>query len=269
MSVVLPAARALFAGGVALPAPAAPAVAIAPSTVAVLCDPANGVAAACAVALALGAAAGGRCAIATAVGHGERAALPLSAAAARNASALRERGYDATAVGRLVWLADLRISRRPAPHSGAGKPGDRHAGLERRTGSPDAGGGTAGGGTGEAGRGDRAGEDPVGAVAAASLELAGAARAVGVPAAVAIPLARTAALDRVLGWHDGIVVVDDERTTMPELAELARESVAALDRPVTAMALPSRLPARAAVAGLRAPDAAVRAVADLGLALGR
>lgn len=264
MSVVLPAAKALFAGGVALPAPVAPAVSIAPSTVAVLCDPANGVAAACAVALALGAAAGGRCAIAMAVGHGERAALPLGAGAARNASALRERGYDAAAVGRLVWLADLRISRRPAPRAGTGEPGDRDADLARRAGSPDA-----GRRAGEAGPGDPADDDPVGAVAAASLELAGAAWAVGVPAAVAIPLARTAALDRVLGWHDGIVVVDDERTTMPELAELARESVAALDRPVAAMVLPSRLQARAAVAGLRAPDTAVRAVGDLGLALGR
>lgn len=276
MSVTLPDPRALFPDGVALPVPAAPTAAIAPWTVAVLCDPANGVAAACAVALALGAAAGARCAIAMAVGHDERAALPLAAAAGRNAAGLRERGYDAAAVGRLIWLADLRVSRRRAPSLGetdgvgssatrdrrigladrTALSGGRSAGRAERTGSPD----------GIAQRGDPAEDDPVGAVAAASLELAGAARAVGVPAAVAIPLARTTALDRVLGWHDGIVVVDDERTTMPELAELARESVAALDRPVAAMTLPSRLQKRAAVAGLRVPDEAARAVTDLGLA---
>lgn len=212
----------------------APAAIVDQPTVAVLCDPAAGLVAACAVALALGVAAGTRRAVAMAVGHGERPALPLTAASGRGAAYLRERGYDAAAVGRLVWLADLRVARRA------------HVDGRAPLGPHD--------------------DDPVGVVAAASVELSGAARAVGAPGAVAIPLARTAALDRVLGWHDGIVVVEDERTTMPELAELARESLATLDRPVTAMALPSRLPARAAVAGLRASEAALRAVAELGLA---
>ena len=239
MSVELPDPRALFPGGVALPAPATPVAASAPPTVAVLCDPAHATLAASAAALALAAAAGTRCAVAMAVGRGERAAMPLAATAGRGAARLRGRGYDATAVGRLVCLADLRVSRRPQAVAG----------------------GAAGCGPID--------DDPVGAVAAASLELAGAARAIGAPAAVAIPLARTAALDRVLGWHDGIVVVDDERTTMPELAELARASLSTLDRPLAAMALPSRLTGRAALAGLRATDAAVRAIAELGLLPGR
>ena len=208
---------------------AAPASPSAP-TVAVLCDPAHGAVAASAVALALADACGSRCALAASVGHGAIAAVPAGPAVRRAAAALVGRGYDAAAVGRLVWLADLRVTRRRADDP-----------------RPLA-------------------DDPVGAVAAAALEVAGASRALGAPAALAIPLARSDALDRVLGWHDAIVVVEDGRTTTAELAELVTTSLAQLGRPVAAMGLASRLRARLTVAGLGRPATAVRAVADLGLA---
>lgn len=199
-------------------------------TVAVLCDPAHGAATASAVALALADACGSRCAVAAAVGHGAVAGLPAGPGVRRATAELTARGYDAIAVGRLVWLADLRVTRR---HD------DDAAALR---------------------------DDPVAAVAAAALEVAGAARALSVPAALAIPLARSEALDRVLGWHDAIVVVEDGRTTTPELAGLIAASLAQLGRPVAAMGLASRLRARMTAAGVGRPAAAIRAVAELGLA---
>jgi hypothetical protein len=275
MSVAVPAGRLLLPDV----EEASTAVARTPGpTVAVLCDPRHGRAAAAAVALALAAACGRSCGVAAAVGAGAAAPLPLTAAARRGAALLVGRGYEATATGRLVWLADLRVSR-PVGVTVTDRVGSGRLGSD----SADAGPGGAGGAgadrlgsepvgavpVGSGGvRVDPLHADPVGAVAAASLELAGAARAIGVPAALAIPLARSAALDRVLGWHDGIVVVQDGRVETRELEPLVLGSLAALDRPVASMALPPRAQARTAALGLRTPAAAVHAVAALGLAAG-
>lgn len=247
MSVVLPGGRPLLpwqsrtsdaVGATAVADAPAAAGAVTVPTVAVLSDPRHGPVAAAAVALALADACRQRVGIAAVVGRGSVTPFSLGAGARRSTAQLRERGYDAAPVGRLVWLADLRVSQR-----------DRGDGERSET---------------TVGR-DPAAEDPVGAVAAASLELIGAARAVAAPAALAIPLARCAALDRVLGWHDAIVVVEDGRTTLPELVQLIAESLTALDRPVAAMPLPTRLHAAPAAAGLRAPAPAAAAVASLGL----
>ena len=87
-------------------------------------------------------------------------------------------------------------------------------------------------------------DDIAGRVAATSAELGRAAAFVGAPAAIALPFARTAALDRVLAWHDAIVVVRE-----PDVAALVIEralaSLAELGRPVVAMA-PFAAAARAA-----------------------
>jgi hypothetical protein len=193
-----------------------------PPTVAVLCTPARGHAAAASVALALARAAGRRCAIAAAAGASTRAlpALPATAAAARAARRLRERGQSATASGRLV-----RLVAPPVP--------DRDA-------------------------------DAAGIAAGASAALARAAIATCAPAVLAIPFARVEGLDRVLGWHDGIVVVREPGA--PEgLVERALESLAALGRPVAAIAPPAGAAALAATLGLRAHDSALAAVAELGL----
>jgi hypothetical protein len=84
----------------------------------------------------------------------------------------------------------------------------------------------------------------------------------GMPSAVAIPLARTDALDRVLAWHDALVVVRE--SAMPEAAfERSLASLAGLGRPLAAMTLPPRLASGLAAAGAVAPAAAVEAVAQL------
>jgi hypothetical protein len=106
--------------------------------------------------------------------------------------------------------------------------------------------------------------DPPGVTAAASAALGRAASAVRAPGALAIPLARTAALDRVLRWHDGIVIVR-ERDADDALLDCVRRSVAALGRPLAEMPCPARLPATAAALGIAAPVVALRAVAELGL----
>jgi len=107
-------------------------------------------------------------------------------------------------------------------------------------------------------------DDAVARAAATSAELAGAAAAAGIPAVVALPLIRTAALDRVLAWHDAIVVVREPGVSAA-MIEQALASLAALGRPVAAMAPPTRLAAALAVAGVRAPVEAQQAVAALGL----
>jgi len=107
-------------------------------------------------------------------------------------------------------------------------------------------------------------EDAVARAAAMSAELARAAAAAGVPGAAALPLARTAALDRVLAWHDAIVVVREPAA--PEgMIEQALASLAALGRPLAAMAPPSRPAAALAAGGVRAPVEAQQAVAALRL----
>jgi len=100
--------------------------------------------------------------------------------------------------------------------------------------------------------------------AAMSAELGRCATAAGAPSAVAIPSARTAAVDRVLAWHDAIVVVVE-----PELAESILEralvGLRALGVPVATMTPPARGAGALAAAGLRAPREARQAVAALEL----
>ena len=108
-----------------------------------------------------------------------------------------------------------------------------------------------------------AGDVAVGA-AALSAELGRAAAAAGAPGAVALPYVRTAALDRVLAWHDAIVVVREPDTSEPILQRVL-SSLAALGRPVAEMTPPPRLAATLALAGLRVPSEAAGAVARLGL----
>jgi len=106
-------------------------------------------------------------------------------------------------------------------------------------------------------------EDPSGLAAAASALLGRAVAASGVPGALAVPFARDAGLDRVLGWHHAIVVVHHGRI-LDALVQPVLESVAALGRPVARMEPPARVPATAAMLGLRMPADAARAVAELG-----
>jgi len=113
-------------------------------------------------------------------------------------------------------------------------------------------------------RGPLAIEDEAARAAAASAELARAVAAAGAPGALAIPFVRTDALDRVLAWHDALVVVR-EPATSALLAERALASLAALGGPVAPMAPPARPAAALAVAGARAPAEALQAVAALGL----
>lgn len=116
-------------------------------------------------------------------------------------------------------------------------------------------------------RGPLSADDRAARAAATSAELARAAAAAGLPGAVALPFARTAALDRALAWHDAIVVVR-EPDASDAVIERALASLAALGRPVAAMASPPRLAAALAVGGVRALAEAVHAVAALGLGEG-
>jgi hypothetical protein len=108
-------------------------------------------------------------------------------------------------------------------------------------------------------------EDVAGHAAALSAELRRAASAVDSPAAIALPFPRTAALDRALAWHDALVVVPEGDVSQAML-ERALGSLAALGRPVAAMAPSQRSAATLARLGLRAPDEARAAVARLELA---
>jgi hypothetical protein len=115
---------------------------------------------------------------------------------------------------------------------------------------------------------DRAGaigelEDVAAVAAAASAELARAA-AIGAPAALALPFGRTPGLDRVLAWHDAIVVMREPGVS-DAMLDRALTSLARLGRPVAAMALPIRLSGWLADRGLRTPREAALAVARLGL----
>lgn len=116
-------------------------------------------------------------------------------------------------------------------------------------------------------RGPLPADDREAHAAAVSAELARAAAAAGLPTAVSLPFARTAALDRVLAWHDAIVVVR-EPDASDAVIERALASLAALGCPVSVMAPPPRLAAALAVGGVRAPAEAVHAVAALGLGKG-
>jgi hypothetical protein len=106
--------------------------------------------------------------------------------------------------------------------------------------------------------------DAAGAAAAASAALGRATGVVRAPAALALPLVRTPALDRVLRWHDGIVIVQGDAADEAVLHHV-RRSVAALDRRVAEMHGLPRHVASAALLGLVAPADAMRAVEGLGL----
>jgi hypothetical protein len=110
-------------------------------------------------------------------------------------------------------------------------------------------------------------DDVAGEAAALVVVTAGAGRMLGVPAVVALPVARTAALDRVLGWADAVVVAERHAKT-PAVAALERASIERLARPTAFMATPSRAAALLAGAGMRATPEAVQAVAVLGRELG-
>jgi hypothetical protein len=107
-------------------------------------------------------------------------------------------------------------------------------------------------------------DDVAGRAAVLSAELGRAAAYVGAPAAIALPLARTEALDRVLAWHDAVVVVR-EPDAPAAVIERALISLAALGRPVATMAPPLRLSGTLAVGGVVAPAEAMRAVVELDL----
>ncbi|HST43003.1 MAG TPA: hypothetical protein VLK58_25990 [Conexibacter sp.] len=107
-------------------------------------------------------------------------------------------------------------------------------------------------------------DDPTAAAAGLSARVARAAAAIGAPSALALPLARSAALDRILAWHDGVVVVQEPGASAA-IAELVLDSLAALGRPVTAVVAPSRVVAQVVTLGLHTPGFAAAAVERLGL----
>jgi hypothetical protein len=113
------------------------------------------------------------------------------------------------------------------------------------------------------GRGDAPADEVAAWAAAVCAQIGRAGAAVGAPGAVSLPFARSAALDRVLAWHDAIVVVPEPGSSDAVL-ERALTSLGALGRPVAAMAPASRLGGLLALAGVRAPAEAVGAVAQLG-----
>ena len=211
--------------------------------VAILCSPARGRAAASAIALALARAVGSPCALAGAVGHGPIGSIGSGVAGRRAVGTLRERGLPGVASGRLVWLADRRGTPTDAGAPALTAPSATEAGPGMEALPP---------------------MDVAARAAASSAELWRAAAAIGAPAALALPFARTDALDRVLSWHDAIVVVR-EPGLAASLVEQALESLVALGRPVAAMTPPPRLPAMLATYGLRAPREAIEAIAELGL----
>lgn len=88
--------------------------------------------------------------------------------------------------------------------------------------------------------------------------------ATGAPGVLAIPLVRTDALDRVIAWHDGVVVICEPDATAAVAGRVAA-SLAALGRPIACAAPPSRRTAALAELGLRAPVVAVQAAEQLRL----
>ncbi|MDO8186650.1 hypothetical protein Q5424_16040 [Conexibacter sp. JD483] len=216
-------------------------------TVAVLTAAAAPQPAAAAVALALAAACGTRSALTACVAGAPPSGLLHLPASVAAAARLRRDDLPARACGRLVWLAS---DRDAAPADGEGAGGDP-AGAET-----DA---------ARAGR-EPAGGDPGGADADAAESLGAAlvraARKCGLPAVIGIGGARSDQLDRALVCYDGVVVVLPAAAATP-LAAATLESLALLGLPAAAMPAPRRLDAAAALAGLRAPRAAVVAVVAL------
>jgi len=111
-------------------------------------------------------------------------------------------------------------------------------------------------------RGELQADDVPARCAALSAELGRSAAALGVPAAVAFPCTRTDALDRVLAWHDAIVVVR-EPDAPPAMIEHALASLARLGRPAGVLTPPARLPGGLAIAGVVVPAEAASVVAEL------
>jgi hypothetical protein len=201
--------------------------------VAILCTAPVARVAAAGVALALARATGQPCALAGAVGADAGTALGGLLAARRAAAALQRRGLPASASGRLTWLSDRR---------GPLVPGD----VVGHTGAAT----------------DVLALDVPARCAVLSAELGRSAAVLGLSAAVAVPFARTEALDRVLAWHDAIVVVR-EADAPTAMVERALTSLAALGRPVAAMTPPARLAGALGVAGLAVPAEAWSAVGEL------
>jgi len=113
-------------------------------------------------------------------------------------------------------------------------------------------------------RGGLVADDTAARAAVMSAELGRAAAFAGIPAAIALPFPRTPALDRVLAWHDAVVVVR-EPDAPAAVIERALTSLAELSRPVATMAPPPRLSGTLAAWGVVAPAEAMRAVAELEL----
>lgn len=105
-------------------------------------------------------------------------------------------------------------------------------------------------------------DDAVSRCAASGAELGRAATALGVPAAVAYPFPRTDALDRVLAWHDAIVVVR-EPDAPDAVSARALASLTRLGRPAVLMVPPPRVPGALAIAGFAVPAETTAAVAQL------
>ncbi|MBS1868929.1 MAG: hypothetical protein JSS99_04645 [Actinobacteria bacterium] len=205
--------------------------------VAILCTEPRARVAAAGIALALARAAGARGALAAALGHGGGSALGGLPTARRASAALRRDGRAVDASGRLAWLADRR----------AGVDDDAPVRLADRRGTVE--------------------DDAAARAAALCAELGRAGTLAGLPTTVALPLARTAALDRVLAWHDAIVVVR-EPDAADGLAERARASLARLGRPVAELTPPRRLAGALALGGMAIPQEAAVAVAELALSGG-
>jgi hypothetical protein len=206
--------------------------------------------AAAGVALALAQVAGSPIALAGSVSTTARPISLGSYPAARRAGAqLRGQGLPATAIGRLVWVSDRRVVRSSAA-------GEARLSSDLIAASHD---------TREvpAPMGGEWQPDQAALAAGASVELGRAALATVAPAALAIPFVRTTALDRVLAWFDGIVVVSPQDDA--PMLDRALASLGALGRPVVAMAPLPRLAGMFAAAGLRAPAEALEAVTQLGL----
>lgn len=101
--------------------------------------------------------------------------------------------------------------------------------------------------------------DEVGLAAALAAALGRATTTERTPAALALPLARTEALDRVLAWHDALLVVRDPGA--PDgLLEQVLASLARLGRPVATMSVPSRIDATLAKIGVRPGAEAIQAI---------
>lgn len=207
-----------------------------PWSVAVLCAAPRARAAAGAVALALARVHRVPCALA-AVGGVVPPSTSLSPAALRAAAAARAGGCGASAVGRVVWVgadADREPETDDAEPTGEGTADD-----------------------GGAVRDPRAFERIVRALARAG-------ERADLPAVAAVSCARGEEVDRVLARFDALALLP-EPTTPRAIATLARESLAALGRPVAELPVPSRWAERLARAGLVAPEGVFDAIARLGM----